>query len=339
MIRNDAELENTRRLLKIAEDAYADLRADLLPDKPKAFELLSQGYKSEIAGLTEAIHGYLDIPTYRLPENAELALRLKGRDAELGKLAAATVGESLKHFETGVTNIAIAQLESRSRTAVTNTKKACRFPLAGVGPGSVVLYLGEPPLPAGVLFDTGSQQVARDAVSHLKDGIRFCSEKSAETRLVLANDFDQNAFNLQLCKAVASILPSDAAVTSVELIFPRAGDQLQPDRLEVTRDVAHRAKELAKQIAKAGVRTTEVGTIRRVDLDKRGITLRNRDGDPKPLEATFPLSLFATVLGMLNKRAKLTGVIKTHGKRQRMEIEKVEPEDPPEQKGERAIDL
>lgn len=59
MIRNEDELRATKHLLAIAESAYDALRAELLPDKPKAFELLSQGYKDEIAGLTAVIQSYL----------------------------------------------------------------------------------------------------------------------------------------------------------------------------------------------------------------------------------------------------------------------------------------
>lgn len=62
MIRNDAELEVTRNLLALARSAYDSLRGELLPSKPKAFAVLSQGYIDEIAGLQGAINDYLQIP-------------------------------------------------------------------------------------------------------------------------------------------------------------------------------------------------------------------------------------------------------------------------------------
>ncbi|MFO0848371.1 MAG: hypothetical protein U0871_07430 [Gemmataceae bacterium] len=324
MIRNEAELEATKSLLAQAERAYASLRAELLPTKPKMFALISPGYTREIAGLTQAIHEYMGIPTVQLPEDAEIVIRLKGRQVELGMFPAASVGKCLKQFQDGVANIA-ASRHRESRATARDAKKRCRFPLAGVGPGSVTLYLASP-LPPVSLFPQHEPPVADEALDALVQGVQKCTDGGNRSEAELSN-FDQNAIDYEVFKAVAGLMPADHGVDSVEVALARRADEISGRVVTVTRDVAIRAKGYADQIAAAGVRVTEVGTIRKMDLDRRTFSLRSRDANPKKsLEGTFPASLYGEFEDLMNGRVKIVGVVTTRGTRVLLTAETVSRE-------------
>lgn len=319
MIQNDAELTAVRRHLSELEDGLAALRREYLPGKPKVFELISRGYRSEIADLTDTVHQYLNIPTCRLPDEADIVLRITGRDAELGTFSAAAVGDCLRHFEAGIGGIAAAQNGEGSEA--TRAKRACKFPLTGVGPGSITLYLAAPQ-PEPSLFE--DLDYAGRAINSMVDGIRWSSDLSWELDEPKLADAAKNVELFHVFKAVGDIVPTHRGVEAVVIHLARRANEVEPRVLEVTKETGRRAHGWAKKIAAAGIRKLETGTVRAINLDSRTFQLRSRVGSEKSLLGTFPPSLFAEFLDLLDKRVKMLGVLKSRSGKERFEVETVE---------------
>jgi len=322
VIRDDAELAAARRHLSELEEGLAALRLQHLPGSPKTVELLSRGYRSEIADLTDTIHRYLGIPTCRLPDEADITLRIKGRDAELGQFSAAAIGDCLRHFENGICGIAAAQ-HGENEASASRARRACRFPLTGVGPGSVTLYLANP-LPEKNQLPGFDEPVADRAIQALTDGIRWSSDMSRELGGPAMADATRNVLLFQVFKAVGELVPRHRGVDSVEVRLARRGDQVEPDVLDVSQETGSRARQWAKRIAAAGIRTMEAGVVRAIHLDNRTFQLRGRDGKTRPLPGTFPPSLFPVFVDLLDKRVKAVGILRSRSGKERFEVESVE---------------
>jgi hypothetical protein len=325
MIRNDAELAEARLRLEELVTTFLEYRVTTLAKSPRTFALVSPSYTSEIAGLTEAICSYLHVPIVMLPEQAEIALHLKGPQVELGKFAASAVGACLSHFQSGISRIAVAKI-GHSKKAATVARKASKLSLSGVGPGSVTLYLD--PLEVDdariQLVQPGTNEAA---INELVAGFSDCADGKDDLPAAYMSDYDNNATRYQVFKTVAGIIPSDPSVDNVEIVFARRSDETSDRKIVVTRDIATRAKKWAHKIASVGIRITETGLLRGVDLDKRTVAIGSRPETKRRLPGTYQEELGDRVRALLDSRVQVTGILITRGNRQKIEIEQIEPEE------------
>ena len=324
MISNDGDLGSAQAELSKLNDSLLKLRRDTMLLRPKAYAVMSQSYTHEIANLTEAICTYLSIPIVRLPEDADVSLRLKGKHVELGELSASAVGDCLTKFQSGVSNIAFASYAGdRGRAA--QAEKSCGYTLAGVGRGSVTLFLNakQDLTQEGTSPDGDLQFVAKNLI----DGIRDCTSMDSDLPAAyLSRDFDANAVKYEVFRTIASLVPEDKPVEGIEISFARRENDTAPTTAYLSQAVALRAKRWSKQIASHGVRATIVGVIRGADLDSRRVKITDPTSKKKVLAyGLCPVGMEVKINNSCGKKVSVVGILKTIGNKKNIDIENIEP--------------
>jgi hypothetical protein len=322
MITNDNELRLTRERLQLAEAALDSLRRDLLPVNEVQYRLFSAAPIELIRSIRDEIDLYLGIAP-----DSELVISLEGNGVSLGQTLAGAVTHIIDAFRRGL-RLVVGAVDANSRHTGEDQRdewldRVCDLPLAGVGPGSVRVFLDLPPLEGP--FTAEDDQLLNDAITVLFDGLEWAGQ--GEDAPAPLEKLHRSA-RLAILGAVAQLLPPQSGPVERIVYQRRPGGPGKPQRrATLTRQSRQRVQGEMERLA-ADARFTEAeGVIRQVDLDAQTFVLRERPGDQPDLPCEYASVLADIVKGLLDCRVKVSGLLETSRMTQRskLEAEAIEP--------------
>ena len=144
MIKNNEQLRQAVDQLERMYRALVALRAEVLPQNPQQFALMSEGPLDEIQHLQEQINAYTGF-TLALENDADVWLRIQGRSVEWSDVPTSVLTMCLDAFRKGIQAIAqfisTGQIKTRPTTEL---KRACDLRVAAFLPGSLCIGLRLP---------------------------------------------------------------------------------------------------------------------------------------------------------------------------------------------------
>lgn len=314
MIQNDEQLAVVREQLSLAESALASLRRDVLPKNENMYHLMAESYVDTIKELRGHVDSYLGINA--MPVDADLVISLEGDRVGLGRTSAAAVTRFIDTFRRGIQS-AVEIIESASTPRKGGRRERwiegiCDLPIVGLAPGSVQVMLAEPEDQS--LFseeNRASFQKALDLVFH---GLGWADvdDKSSDA---LFEEFDFETRQAILALVTQLLPPRKGEISRVR--FRRRGSR-GTARASLSATLTHRSRERIRTALVAMVPDSEFreisGVIRKLDLDDRSFTLRERTDDGADLRCEYGPELEDAVKEFLDNQITVTGTLEVSQK-------------------------
>ena len=272
MIENDEQLEQTRGAIAHLEAGLVSLKRDVLPLNRARFALMAEPVVSHIRELRAQVEEYVGV-TSAISEEAEIWMRLKGPEIELGDAPTSVVTTMLELLRRGVQSVAeFLHKGMVGARPTSDMKHACDLRIVAWMEGSVQVGLRLPESVATSTEEVSLSEQARNALklylvaaswvgsdedsSHLERAI-----PSAEQRRLLLNQ-------------VARLVPRPRGATDlVEL----SGRELPRGPVRLHRESNARVRQAISTIVREELATAQ-GLLREIDLDQRSFTVRTPDG-------------------------------------------------------------
>ncbi len=328
MIQSDEELAFVRGQLQRVEDALKAIRDGVRPANESRFLLMADSYVEMIHNLRSEIDAYLGLQAVAEAQ-AELVMGLEGRNIELGAVPASLVTRTVDAVLRGLQAVTEG-IDSTGRPPRTAGRRGrwieqlCNLSLAGLGHGTVKVYLGEPPSLGDALLETDERATFDEVMKLLKQGFAFAAGSAA------AEDIPEGLRHTVL-SAIQRMAPSQRGGLEAITLSGRAmGAQ---NSYRITRDARTRLRDAILRITAAEQVTSVDGVIREVDLDTNTFVLRERPESVPDLTCEYAEPDEDDVKSLLDRRVIVRGTLRTSPKTggQRMEVEMiegVEAEDP-----------
>ncbi|MGL4552973.1 MAG: hypothetical protein ACRC33_17495 [Gemmataceae bacterium] len=324
MITDDNELRITRERLRLAEAALESSRRDFLPHNEVQYRLFAGSTIDLIQSIRADIDAYLGIGT-----DTDLAVSLEGADVALGQTSAGVITRTIDTFRRGLQSVAGVLHADGQPGAVPRRagwiERLCDLSLAGMGPGSVQVYLDLTGR-AGGLFPEDDRRLLSDAVTTLFDGLEWAAREEGAVPPSLEQL--SPATRLSVLGVVARLLPPQTG--PVERIAYRRrseGPAKPPRRATLTRQSRGRVHREMERLAADRKFTEAEGVIRQIDLDAQAFVLRERPGGQADLPCEYPDALADAAKELLDRRVKVSGLLETSRvtHKSKLEAEAIEP--------------
>lgn len=337
MIRDDAGLAHVRDQLRRAESILESYRREFLPHNEVQYRLFSGSTVDLIRSMRADIDAYLGIGT-----DAALAFSLEGDDVSLGLTSAGVITRTIDTFRRGLQSVAGILHADSTPGAVPKRanwiERLCDLSLAGVGPGSVQVYLDLPAGDHGLRFPDDEWQLLKDALTTLFDGLEWAAREEGAVPQSLERL--SPATRLSVLGVIARLLPPQTG--PVERIgYRRRGEgQARPRRATLTRRSRERVQAEMSRLAADRKFTEAEGVIRQIDLDAQSFVLRERPEGQADLSCDYPDALADTAKELLDRRVKVSGLLETSRvtHKSKLETEAIEPLGDEEEVAERVED-
>lgn len=308
MITNDDELRITRERLRLAEAALEAARRDFLPHNEVQYRLFSGSTIDLIQAIRADIDAYLGIGP-----DTDLAVSLEGSEVALGQTPAAVITRTIDTFRRGLQAVArtlhaVDKPQDAGRRSLW-IERLCDLSLAGMGPGSVQVFLD---LPAKVdgLFAEGEREFLKDALSVLFDGLEWAGREDRPIPQTVANLPKQT--QLAILGVVAGLLPPRTGPVERIGYRRRSDGPARPEqRATLTRQSRQRIHNEMERLAVDRKFTEVEGVIRQIDLDDQTFVLRERPEGQADLPCEYGDELAEAVKGLLDWRVRVAGLLET----------------------------
>jgi hypothetical protein len=206
-------------------------------------------------------------------------------------------------------------------------ERLCDLSLAGLGPGSVQVFLD---LPAGSdgLFAEEDQRLLKDALSVLFDGLEWAAQP--EQAIPATLERLPQPTQLAVLGVVARLLPPQTGPLERIGYRRRSDGPGRPSRrATLTRQSRQRIQTTMTTMERlaADRKFTEAeGVIRQIDLDAQTFVLRERPDGQDDLPCEYSGELAETVKVLFDCRVKVSGLLETSRmtRRAKMEAEAIE---------------
>lgn len=324
MIRNDEELRVFREQLGRAEAALDSLRRDVFPKNESLYRVMAESYVDTILQLRSEVDSYLEIDV--MAETADLVISLEGPHVGLGKTSAVAVTRLIDAFRRGL-QAAVEILETPSHPRLSGRperwiENICNLSIAGLAPGSVKVLLAEPQDQS--LSSKENRESLKKALDLVFGGLHWADMEVSESV-----DQPFSGLSIESRQAILNALrqllpPEQGDVESVS--FSRRGIAGSKHRLEsatLTRESRGRIRGALKQLVSQADHISTTGVIRKLDLDDRSFTLRERPRGELDLLCRYRPELEAAVKKLLDHRVTVIGTVQVKGK-QRLLVDSVE---------------
>ena len=313
MIQNDDQLSVVREQLSLAESALESLRRDMLPKNEKMYYLMSESYVDTIKELRGEVDTYLGINA--MPANADLVISLEGERVGLGKTSAGAVTKFIDTFRRGVQS-AVEIVESganirQGRRRPRWIENICDLPIVGLAPGSVPVMLAEPEDQS--LFSDENRKSLQDALDLIFYGLAWADvdDEKFDRRF---SEFSPEVKQAILALVTQLLPPRTGEISQVS--FRRRSNQADGHKVRaatLTRNSRQRIRDQIEAMVPDSVFREITGVIRKLDLDDRSFTLRDRtDGDD--LRCEYGSELEDAVKENLDTRVVVTGTLEVNRK-------------------------
>lgn len=336
MITSEEQLTVVRQQLRIAEEALDSLHREVRPQNPKLYEAMSESYVGMILQLRGEIDAYREVLA-----PAALVISLQGNGVGLGQTSAAVVSRYIDTFRRGL-QFAVELVGTENRTEVARRRERwieaiCDLPIAGVGPGSLSILLGEHP--TDERFSAAERQTFAGAVDLLFDGIRWAGDVPPDDSQSDGDDAARENSSPPFPKLDADRRQAMLSLLA-RLLPPRSGDI---ERVAFQRRLANGAisppgAAMLTRSSRARIHTAlrallierqlvqSEGLIRSVDLDAQTFVLRERSENLPDLLCEYGSELEDVVKQYLDCRVLVSGSLETSRKtaRSRLSVDVVE---------------
>lgn len=314
MIRDDEQFNVVREQLVRAESALAALRRDVLPMNEKMYRVMSESYVETIIELRGQVDSYLGIE--RLPENATLVISLEGDRVGLGQTSAAAVTRFIDTFRRGIQSaVEIVEAATKPRTGRRRERwieNICDLPVVGLAPGSVKVMLGEPEDQSR--FSPENRESLQHALDLVFHGLAWADVEDD------SSDATFEQFDIETRQAILALVtqllpPRTGDISRVR--FQRLADQ-GLDRTTKSATLSRNSRRRIRQALEDMVPDSEFreisGLIRKLDLDDRSFTLRDRSDDGPDLRCEYGPELEDAVKEFLGSLVTVTGSLEVNRK-------------------------
>jgi hypothetical protein len=301
MITNDEQLNQAVERLGGMYRALAALRAEVLPVNARQFALMAEGPVDEIRRLQAQIDAYTGREAAE-EYDADVWLRLYGRDIEWPEVPTSVLTAALDAFRQGVQMV--AQLISTGQVATRprrELRQACDMRVVAFRPGSLRVGLRLPDEPDGGFAANAEKSLGHQAlVTYLNTAAWVSSEADLPEPVQQIEHAQKRRL---LINALKPLVPRPRGdVEGVEI-----SGQWVPDgrTIRLTRAVYHHLVQAVDRTTAEEVETY-VGHLREIDLDQRTFMLRDVN-EVSPLRCTFHDDLLETARGALGRWVRVSG--------------------------------
>jgi hypothetical protein len=309
MITNDEQLNQAVERLGSMYRALAALRAEVLPVNARQFALMAEGPVDEIQRIQALIDAYAGREAAE-EHDADVWLRLYGRDIEWPEVPTSVLTAALDGFRKGIQMV--AQLMSTDQVTTRphrELRRACDMRVIAFRPGSLRVGLRLPDEADGGFTTSSEKSLGHQA---LVTYLNVAASVSSEGELAdPAQQIEHAQKRRLLLNALKPLVPHPCGdVEGVEI-----SSRLIPDgrRIRLTRDVYHRIVQALDRPAAEEVETY-VGHLREIDLDHRTFTLRDVN-EVSTIRCTFQDDLLEAARGALGRWVRVSGSRSIKGKR------------------------
>jgi hypothetical protein len=308
MITNDEQLNQAVERLGSMYRALAALRAEVLPVNARQFALMAEGPVDEIRRIQAQIDAYAGREAAE-EHDADVWLRLYGRDIEWPEVPTSVLTAALDAFRKGVQMVAqlisSGQLTTRPRREL---RRACDMRVIAFRPGSLRVGLRLPDEQEVEFAARSEKSLGHQA---LVTYLNVAASVSSEGYLPDPKRRIEHAQKRQLLlNALKPLVPQPRGdVEGVEI-----SGRLIPDgrTIRLTRDDYHRLVQALDRPAAEEVETY-AGHLREIDLDHRTFTLRDVD-EVSTIRCTFQDDLLAIASAALGRWVRVSGSRPRKGK-------------------------
>ena len=308
MITNDEQLNQAVERLGSMYRAMAALRAEVLPVNARQFALMAEGPVDEIRRLQAQIDAYTGREAAE-EYDADVWLRLYGRDIEWPEVPTSVLTAALDAFRKGVQMVAQLissdQVMTRPRREL---RRACDMRVVAFRPGSLRVGLRLPDEPEVEFAASREKSLGHQAlVTYLNVAAWVSSEGDLPDPVQQIEHAQKRRLLLNALKPLVPRPRGD--VEGVEI-----SSRLIPDgrTIRLTRAVYHRLVQALDRPAAEEVETY-VGHLREIDLDHRTFTLRDVN-EVSTIRCTFQDDLLETARGALGRWVRVSGSRPRKGK-------------------------
>lgn len=314
MIQNDEQLTIVREQLALAESALESLRRDMLPQNEKMYHLMSESYIDTIKELRGQVETFLGINA--MPTNADLVISLQGDRVGLGRTSAGAVTKFIDTFRRGIQSaVALVDADAnvgQGRRRPRWIEDICDLPIVGLGPGSVQVMLAEPEDQS--LFSDDNRRSLQKALDLVFYGLGWADvdDKNSDS---LFDSFDTETRQAILALVTQLLPPRTGEITRVS--FRRRGTRDNQNEVR-SATLSRNSRERIREALEAMVPNSEFreisGVIRKLDLDDRSFTLRERADGKADLRCEYGGELEDAVKENLDTRVIVTGTLEVNRK-------------------------
>ncbi len=301
MITNDDQLQQAVEQLGRMYRAMAALRAEVLPVNARQFALMAEGPVDEIRRLQAQIDAYTGREAAE-EYDADVWLRLYGRDIEWPEVPTSVLTAALDGFRKGVQMVAqlisTGQVTTRPRLEL---RRACDMRVVAFRPGSLRVGLRLPDESEVEFTASREKSLGHQAlVTYFNVAAWVCSEGDLPDSTQQIEHAQKRRLLLNALKPLVPRPRGD--IEGVEI-----SSRLIPDgrTIRLTRDVYHRLVQALDRPAEKEVETY-MGHLREIDLDHRTFTLRDVD-EVSTIRCTFQDDLLETARGALGRWVRVSG--------------------------------
>jgi hypothetical protein len=308
MITNDDQLQQAVEQLGRMYRAMAALRAEVLPVNARQFALMAEGPVDEIRRLQAQIDAYTGREAAE-EYDADVWLRLYGRDIEWPEVPTSVLTAALDGFRKGVQMVAqlisTGQVTTRPRLEL---RRACDMRVVAFRPGSLRIGLRLPDDPEVEFAASREKSLGHQAlVTYLNVAAWVSSEEALPDP---AQQIEHAQKRRLLLNALKPLVPRPHGdVEGVEI-----SSRSIPDgrTIRLTRAVYHRLVQALDRPDEGEVETY-MGHLREIDLDHRTFTLRDVN-EVSTVRCTFQDKLLETARGALGRWVRVSGSRPRKGK-------------------------
>jgi hypothetical protein len=308
------------------ESILLSLKEDVLPKSAKMYETMAEGYRDELQAIRKHIDLELGLSPAEASVDAAYSISLEGQGIRLGDVSVAVINRYVEAFRRGLQSV-MEMLESTKPPAARRKprwiEKACDLRLAGVGEGSVKVYLAQPK--DADFFETDERDSLRQATELLFGGVEWASGSSGSDSAFVRLDEPGRQAVLNIVNKL--LPPTKGEIEAIGLGCRDKGSPGKGRQQKLTRSSRERVrKEIGRIVEDRRQRQVE-GIVRCVDLDKQYFVLRERTDGPGELQCYFGAALASIVEMCLNMRAVVSGeLVRTskHSKTETMDVESLE---------------
>lgn len=308
MIENDAQLDQTRRVLSETEAALLALRRRIAATNRALFEAMSESYVSDITRLRSDIDRYVGT-AQALEARAPLWVGLEGAGLTAADVSTRLLAEWLDRMRKAVLNVT-EYLQTRRVRSVGRPAAALLaltdLRLVALTEGSVRVGLRLPPTNQQqdmFAADPDSVSLARLAVERLLEMALWAQSDSPTPPLDAFPDRDEAAV---VADQLSHIVPSARGVVraisfSGSIAPSEAALRLLPQARPRLRGLIQILSTVTEEVV--------TGTIREIDLDAQRVILRERGEGNPDMRCSVPDELMPIVENLLDHVVRVRGLV------------------------------
>lgn len=305
MIKNDAQLRQTREQIIRLEEDLAALQKEVYPVNPERFHLMAEAYIDHIMELRRQIDEYVGIKVYQ-DKLKGVWIRLVGPSVQLGTASASLLINTVENFRKSIRSIAAilrGEVPFRRGGISQDVEKSCDLVIVGLMPGSMRVGLGLPPERQPGLFDK-IEDPAVKAIDTFMEVASWVSAHDPPSKLppsieeLVSKDF--------IFRQVMNMAPSkNAPIEVIEFSGNLVHIPKPPQLTKVARERLHNfiTKKPDVEYMEA------IGTIREIDLDALKFWLRERPNTEPPLHCVVLEEMIDDAKAALDEKVKATGSV------------------------------